>query len=136
MRTDAGVPESSTAVPERYRVDHVTIFSKQPMLVHDFFIKSVLLTSASRVTISRAYREKAGSVRTEQSNVSCSIMPHEKMIHVSDIFMTETFGLRLELSEGCFVVSSAVQPTDIITMDDSIGRMIPCEVRANLVKSL
>lgn len=109
------------------------------MLVRDFFVKSVLLTpttTSGSVTISRAYREKAGSIRTELSNIACTIMPQEKMIHLSDIFMTESFGLRLELSEGSFVVSSMATPTDIVTIEDSAGRMIPCEVRATLIKNV
>lgn len=135
----ASESEVSRAIAEKYRVGRITIFAKQPMLVRDFFVKSLLLTpttTSGSVTISRAYREKAGSVRTELSNIACSIMPQEKMIHLSDIFMTENFGLRLELSEGSFVVSSMVSPTDIVTIEDSAGRMIPCEVRATLVKSV
>ncbi|MBY0547785.1 MAG: hypothetical protein K2W95_10855 [Candidatus Obscuribacterales bacterium] len=138
-RMAASENDASRIVAEKYRVSRVTIFAKQPMLVRDFFVKSVLLTPTSTscsVTTSRAYREKAGSVRTEPSNIACSIMPHEKMIHLSDIFMTENFGLRLELSEGSFVVSSTATPTDLITIEDSAGRMIPCEVRATLIKNV
>lgn len=130
-------PRKADLPAQQYRVDHITLFATRPMMVQDLFVKSILLkatASPSTVKVLRAYKEKAGSVRTEASNITCAVMAAEQMLHLRDLFMTEEFGLRVEMSEGSFVVNAFESPTDLIRLEDSDNRTIHCEVRATPVK--
>ena len=129
-------PSSGTNIAEEYKVSTITLFARGPMLVRDLFVKSVYLkktASDHSVKVSRAYREQEDSVRYEDSNIACTVLMPEQILHLCDIFMTENFGVQIEISDGHFLVNSVELPTDLVVLHGALWRTVKTDVRATPV---
>ncbi len=126
--------QSDEIISQCYQTDTLTLFGRQAGLLRDIFIKSIRLSASVsslslHVTIDRAYRETSGSIRYEDCNISAEVLLPECILHISDVYLSETFGLKLELTGGWFLVDTAGDEKDLLTVDGYFGRTVRAQVR-------
>lgn len=124
--------EPDSIMSDCFRTPTIVFFGRQPGSMRDIFIKGITFDSSIKPTIDnvkifRAYREEEGSIRCEESNIKARLLTPECILHICDVFLTESFGLRLDLEGGDFLVDS--EATAPIVLQDFFGRSVRAEVR-------
>lgn len=117
--------DASNYVAESFITNTITLFGRRTGLIRDVFIKSIRFDSPlSCVSIKRAYKEAAGSVRCEESNVDYDLLLPEGTLHISNVYFGETFGLRIELENANFIVDQPSRQYSLLTLDGYFGRSV------------
>lgn len=121
-----------------FLADAIVLFGRSACHVQDLFVKSIRFDSttepsspaSAEVEVFRAYKEGTGSIRFEPSNITCQFLLPERILHLSNLYMTDSFGLRLVLRNGHFLIDRAETGREPLVLSDYFGRTVDLQVTA------